>query len=87
MYYIALVPSKNPPLAAQPKRPPVLLAFPYPESTPCAFMSLKTKHCPFSQAGRRRFDPGLPLHCFSISCRTLLRVRGHFCPLDRLLTE
>jgi len=23
----------------------------YPGSTPCAFISLKTKHCPFSQAG------------------------------------
>src|SRR6266496_2931089 len=30
--------------------------FPYPESTPCAVISLKTKHCPYSQAGRR----GLP---------------------------
>ncbi len=28
-------------------------------------MLLKTKHCPFSQAGRRRFDPGLPLQLFN----------------------
>src|SRR5665213_3915252 len=33
--------------------------FPYPESTPCAVILLKTKHCPFSQAGRRRFESRL----------------------------
>src|ERR1022692_226641 len=28
-------------------------------------MLLKTKHCPTSQAGRRRFESGLPLHIFN----------------------
>ena len=35
--------------------------FSYPESTPCAVISLKTKHCPYSQAGRRGFESHLPL--------------------------
>ena len=39
--------------------------FSYPESTPWAFMLLKTKHCPTSQAGCRRFESGLPLHGFN----------------------
>jgi hypothetical protein len=35
--------------------------FPYPESTPCASMLFKTNDGPTSQAGRRRFESGLPL--------------------------
>jgi hypothetical protein len=35
--------------------------FSYPESTPCASMLFKTKHCPFSQAGRHGFESRLPL--------------------------
>src|SRR5712692_2159032 len=33
----------------------------HPESTPCAVILLKTKHCPFSQAGRQGFESHLPL--------------------------
>jgi len=30
-------------------------------------MLLKTKHCPFSQAGRRGFESRLPLHVFNVT--------------------
>src|SRR5437868_917604 len=58
-------PSKNPPLICRRKRTLFCWRFPYPESTPCAVISLKTKHCSYSQAGRRGFEPRLPLHLFS----------------------
>ena len=35
--------------------------FSCPESTPCASMLFKTNNDPASQAGRRRFESGLPL--------------------------
>jgi hypothetical protein len=34
-------------------------------------MLLKTKHCPYSQAGRRGFDPRLPLHLFNSRLKVL----------------
>src|ERR1039457_1477008 len=57
-----LIPSIYPLLASCGNRLSFCWRFSYPESTPCAVMLLKTKHCPTSQAGRRRFESGLPLH-------------------------
>jgi hypothetical protein len=49
-----------------------------PSQTPCAVMSLKTKYCPFSQAGRRGFDPGLPLQLFyNLATSTSSRFTGY----------